>query len=278
MATGNLTSLNLTPPLNSLEKHNYDSKLLNKLSPTYVVDGFEVPPASTTTTTTNENLNGLDKFTSHLSTFTNNSRINNAKFIEISKLKNDMNENRTQNNNNNNQQFQKRQGFEPYWTETGYFTIDDDDGNNDDDNKRINPFTIYNDQSTPKSYFNDHHHHVDLHLISTNPYINDNNNNNNKRPEPLYWISNNNPSLQSRSIDSNQPRQQQQYSNQNIFRSSFNGYDGKNVLKKGVVDFRNNSILFIFLGSILILILLYFIFSLWGFILFIFVYRFKHRW
>nr|XP_027199919.1 putative uncharacterized protein DDB_G0282133 [Dermatophagoides pteronyssinus] len=225
----NLTSLNLTPPLNSLEKHNYDSKLLNKLSPTYVVDGFEVPPASTTTTTTNKNLNGLDKFTSHLSTFTNNSRINNAKFIEISKLKNDMNENRTQ---NNNQQFQKRQGFEPYWTETGYFTIDDDDGDNDDDDKRINPFTIYNDQSTPKSYFNDHHHHVDLHLISTNPYINDNDNNNKKRPEPLYWISNNNPSLQSRSIDSNQPRQQQQYSNQNIFRSSFNGYDGKNSLKK----------------------------------------------
>ncbi|KAH9426742.1 chitin binding [Dermatophagoides pteronyssinus] len=200
----NLTSLNLTPPLNSLEKHNYDSKLLNKLSPTYVVDGFEVPPASTTKTT-NKNLNGLDKFTSHLSTFTNNSRINNAKFIEIR--------------------------FEPYWTETGYFTIDDN-GDNDDDDKRINPFTIYNDQSTPKSYFNDHH--VDLHLISTNPYINNNDNNNKKRPEPLYWISNNNPSLQSRSIDSNQPRQQQQqqYSNQNIFRSSFNGYDGKNSLKK----------------------------------------------
>ncbi|OTF69798.1 hypothetical protein BLA29_010139 [Euroglyphus maynei] len=110
--------------------------------------------------------------------------------MEISKL----DKNRTK----NDQQFQKRQGFEPYWTDAGYFTIDD---------KRINPFTIY-DQSTAKNYFDDH---IDLHLISTNPYINDKYD---KNKEPLYWLGNNSPSsssLQARNVDSNQPRQQQQF-------------------------------------------------------------------
>lgn len=220
---GNLTSLDLTP-LNTLEKHSYDPKS-HHLSPTYVVDGFEVPPSSTTVKRLKDtNLNRQDKFISHLSTYTNYSRIidtGDTKFMEISKLGNDTNKSQV----NNNQLFQKRQGFEPYWTEAGYFTIDD---------KRINPFTIY-DQSTPKSYFDGDH--VDLHLISTNPYINGKYDKSNKRPEPLYWLGNNSPSLQSRSVDSNQPKQQQQqqYSNQNIFRS-FNGYD-ISALKKGVVDF-----------------------------------------
>lgn len=223
-----------------------------------VVDGFDVPTTTTTAATiTNANINKTKSANLNRAQFNdlnrsqplsnypnnslsknnhNNNNHNNSQFMEISKLNsagrftnstvnvnNGDNDNVNNNKQNNNQQFQKRQGFEIYWPDSGG-SVYLDTGNHQTqtiarqaqtalDRAHVNPFSIFVDRTQKGNYFNNnnnnkHGHNTNhnddilltveeeadnghdangrIHLETNNPYISYGKNR--KKIEPIYWL------------------------------------------------------------------------------------------
>lgn len=237
--------------------HNVAGNGPKKVFPPFsyvVVDGFDVPTTTTTTAASISNVN-INKTKSTnlnraqfndlnrsqpLSNYPNNSlsknnhnnnnNQNNSQFMEISKLNsagrftnstinvNNGDNDNVNNKNNNNNQFQKRQGFEIYWPDSGG-AVYLDTGNHQTqtiarqaqtalDRAHVNPFTIFVDRTQKGNYFNNnkhgHNHNDDIvltveeetdngndangriHLETNNPYISYGKNK--KKIEPIYWL------------------------------------------------------------------------------------------